>query len=432
MTEVRIPYGKTSLTVELPERNLMLVGWPKEPPEIPPVEEEIERALDNPVEGPRIADVAGPGKRVVIVCDDYTRPTPTHKILPSVLGRLDRAGVARSDVTVLIAAGIHRKMAREELIAKLGERVIDEVRVVLHDVDDKNRMDYLGQTTRGTPVWIDKEVTQADVKLSIGTVEAHPYAGFCGGPKIYAIASAARESIYHNHGQLAAHPDSWFGRTEGNPCWMDMAEVARMVKPDLAINVVLSANHEVIKAFAGDIVACQKAAIEPFVDAYGVPVPRPADIVLASANPKQFYFDLANLAMMNAGTVVKKGGTRVIAGYCEEALGPDIHRRLYTESLGRPRPSSTEYLEELQSGQYSYQMADAPAIYKLIQAEEKAEMIFVTEGLPAEDADRLRLNWTRSLEEAMDRAFAKQGRDAQVVVLPLGGMSYPYLSSESE
>jgi nickel-dependent lactate racemase len=428
MAEVRIPYGRETLAVEIPDRNLMLVGWPKEPPEIPRVEDEIERALDSPIEGPRIRDVAGSGKRVVILCDDYTRPTPTRAILPSMLARLDQAGVEDADITILIAAGIHRKMSREELNAKLGEDVVDRVRVVLHDVDDMDRMDNLGQTTRGTPVWIDKEVTQADVKLSIGTVEAHPYAGFCGGPKIYAIASAARESIYHNHGRLAAHPDSWFGRTEGNPCWMDMAEVARMVKPDLAINVVLSAKKEVIRAFAGDIIACQRAAIEPFVEAYGVPVPRPADIVLASANPKQFYFDLSNLAMMNAGTIVKEGGTRVVAGYCEEALGPDIHRRLYTESLGRPWPSSSDYFDELQNGTYSYQMADAPAIYKLIQAEEKAGMVFVTEGLPAEDADRLRLNWTRSLDEAMERAFAQQGRDAQVVVLPLGGMSYPYIA----
>lgn len=432
MTDVSIPHGETTLTVDIPENNLMLVGWPKEPPQIPRLEQEIEHALDNPIDGPGIEELARPGKRVVIVCDDYTRPTPTRRILPSVLKRLDRAGVALSDVTILIAGGIHRKMTREELITKLGEEVVERVRLVLHDVDDKDKMDYLGETTRGTPVWIDKEVTQADVKISIGTVEAHPYAGFCGGPKIYAIAAAARESIYHNHGQMAAHPHSWFGRTEGNPCWMDLAEVARMVDPDLAINVVLSAKNEVIKAFAGDIIACQRAAIEPFVEAYGIPVPRPADIVLASASPKEFYFDLANLAMMNAGTVVKEGGTRVIVASCEEALGPDIHRRLYTESLGRPWPSSAEYYEELQSGKYSYQMADAPAIYKLIQAEEKAEMILVTGGLPAEDADRLRLNWTRSLQEAMDRAFAKQGADAQVVVLPLGGMCYPYISNESQ
>lgn len=428
MTEVQIPYGKTWLSVDIPERNLMLVGWPKEPGQVPPVADEIARALDHPIGRPPIADIARPGQRAVIVCDDYTRPTPTATILPILLERLEHAGVAQADITILIAAGIHRKMSPEERAAKLGREVAEQYRVVLHDVDDKDKMVYLGETSRGTPVWVDREVVQADIKLSIGTVEAHPYAGFCGGSKIYAIASAARESIYHNHGQLAAHPDSWFGRTEGNPCWMDMVEFAGMVKPDLAINVVLSATGQVIRAFAGEIVACQKAAIEPFVEAYGIPVPRPADIVLASANPKQFYFDLANLAMMNAGTIVKEGGTRVIAAYCEEALGPDLHRRLYTESLGRPWPSSAEYFEELRSGKYAYQMADAPAIYKLIQAEEKAEMVLVTEGLPAEDADRLRLNWTRSIEEGLDRAFARQGRDAQVVVLPLGGMCYPYLA----
>ena len=427
MTEVQIPYGKTTLTVDIPERNLMLVGWPKEPAHLPPVEEEIARALDHPIDAPQIADLARAGQRVVIVCDDYTRPTPTSTILPILLDRLERAGVAPSDITILIAAGIHRKMTPEDLVAKLGTGVVERYRVVLHDVDDKDKMAYLGQTSRGTPIWVDREIVQADLKLSIGTVEAHPYTGFCGGAKIYAIASAARESIYYNHGQLAAHPDSWFGRTEGNPCWMDMVEFARIVKPDLAINVVLSAKKQVIRAFAGEIVACQKAAIGPFVEAYGVPVPRAADIVLASANPKQFYFDLSNLAMMNAGTIVKPGGTRVIAAYCEEALGPDVHRRLYTESLGRPWPSSAQYLEEMKSGIYDYELADAPAIYKLIQAEEKAKMILVTECLPAEDADRMQLNWTRSIEEGLARAFARQGPDAQVVVLPLGGMCYPYL-----
>ncbi|MCL5950181.1 MAG: nickel-dependent lactate racemase [Chloroflexi bacterium] len=429
MSKVTLPYGKTSLSTEIPDRNLMLVGWPKEPSMIPLIDDEIQGALDNPIGGPRIADIAGPGKRIVIISDDYTRPTPTRSILPALLARLSQAGVAKSDVTILVAGGIHRKMSEEDLIAKLGKEVVEQFRIVLHDVDDKEKMVCLGRTSRGTPVWIDKEVVQADVKISIGTVEAHPYAGFCGGAKIYAVASAGRESIYYNHGQLAASPDSWFGRTEGNPCWEDMVEFARMVKPDLGINVVLSAKKEVVRAFAGDIVACQKAAIEVFLQVYGVPLKRPADIVLASANPKQFYFDLANLAMMNAGTIVKKGGTRVIAAYCEEALGPALHRRLYTESFGRPWPRSAEYLKEMQGGKYAYQMADAPAIYKLFQAEEKSEMILVTEALPEEDANRMRLNWTRSLDEAMRQAFAKQGADAQVAVLPLAGMCYPYLAN---
>lgn len=72
-------------------------------------------------------------------------------------------------------------------------------------------------------------------------------------------------------------------------------------------------------------------------------------------------------------------------------------------------------------------MANAPAIYKLLQAQQRSDMMIVTEGIPAEKADQLNLSWTSSIEEAIDRAFKKCGKKAKVGVLPLGGMSLPYL-----
>ena len=75
--------------------------------------------------------------------------------------------------------------------------------------------------------------------------------------------------------------------------------------------------------------------------------------------------------MLSAGTVIKKGGTRIIAAYCSEGLGSDIIRKLYLESFGHPWPTSEQYLQEIKQGLHDYEMADAPAIYKLLQAEKK-------------------------------------------------------------
>ena len=108
-------------------------------------------------------------------------------------------------------------------------------------------------------------------------------------------------------------------------------------------------------------------------------------------------------------------------------MGPDIIRKLYLESFGRPWPTPEQYLQEMKQGLYDYEMADAPGIYKLLQAEKKAHMILVTEGINKEDANKMRLDWTRNIQEAIDRVFSKYGNQASVLILPLGSMSYAYI-----
>jgi len=63
-------------------------------------------------------------------------------------------------------------------------------------------------------------------------------------------------------------------------------------------------------------------------------------------------------------------------------------------------------------------MANAPAIYKILQAQQKSEMIIVTEGISAGKADELYLNWTRSIEEALRRAFKICGKKLKWVLFP--------------
>ena len=164
-----------------------------------------------------------------------------------------------------------------------------------------------------------------------------------------------------------------------------------------------------------------------FLNVFGVQFSERVDIVIASSNPKYWYFDMSNIPMLSTSEVVKDGGVRIIAAYCPEEFGPPLTERLYEESLGRVWPTPEKYLEEMKAGKYNYEMANAPAIYKLLQAQQRSDMIIVTEGIPAEKANQLKLNWTRSIEKAIDRVFRKCGKKAKVGILPLGGMSLPYL-----
>lgn len=428
--KITIPYGPTVLDFELPSENILLIGEPKKAAGCDVILQ-TNKALDNPVAAKPIEAVLRKGDKVAIISDDYTRPTPAHEILPCVLNRLNNAGIPDSDIVIVIAAGIHRKMTDLELEKKLGRNVCERIQVVQHRADEEDTLEFVGKTKAGTPIWLNREVVRADFRIGIGLVEAHPYAGFCGGPKIMMPGVAGQATIFHHHGHMAKSSKSWFGRTKDNPFWQELVEIAEIGKLNMVINVVINSKGEVTEVFAGAPVQAQEKAIEAFVRVYGVEVPEPADIVIASANPKYWYFDQSNVSMLNAATIVKNGGTRIIAAYCPEGLGPEIIRRLYLESFGRPWPSTEQYLQEMTEGLYNYEMADAPAIYKLLQAEEKSHMILVSEGINAADADQMRLDWTRNIQEAIDKAFKRNGPNAKIVVLPFGGMCYPFLSKSS-
>ena len=61
--------------------------------------------------------------------------------------------------------------------------------------------------------WVD-----ADVRVTLGLVEPHFFAGFSGGPKMVAPGLAGVDTIMKLHSApLIAHPDATWAVTEGNP-----------------------------------------------------------------------------------------------------------------------------------------------------------------------------------------------------------------------
>ena len=72
-------------------------------------------------------------------------------------------------------------MSEKELEAKLGE-AYNVFPVAQHNPDDN--LLFLGETSRGTPVWVNSEAVKADIIVSIGSVAPHNIHGWSGGAKI--------------------------------------------------------------------------------------------------------------------------------------------------------------------------------------------------------------------------------------------------------
>jgi len=98
-------FGRQGLWLTLPDA----AGWQVlEPRWAAPVDDPraaIEEALDHPVAGPPLEQLArGRASAAISVCD-ITRPAPNSVTLPPVLQRLERAGIGSESITILIPSG---------------------------------------------------------------------------------------------------------------------------------------------------------------------------------------------------------------------------------------------------------------------------------------------------------------------------------------
>src|SRR5207247_10840298 len=137
-----LDYGRTGLEVELPEDRIVgpLAIRPAEPLANP--DEAVALALQNPIGSRPLAAVArGRRNACVLVCD-ITRPVPNRTILPPLLRTLEESGIARKDILLLIATGLHRPNEGAELEEMLGPDVVANYRVENHRGKVKEEHDY--------------------------------------------------------------------------------------------------------------------------------------------------------------------------------------------------------------------------------------------------------------------------------------------------
>ncbi|HBQ63691.1 MAG TPA: hypothetical protein DD727_01935, partial [Clostridiales bacterium] len=233
MKQCEVVYGKERLQVDIDDRSLIGCYAPRrmqtgeglnDPEQIRKESEDImRRALASPIALPPLAGLAKGGQKVAIVVDDYSRPTPTHLMLPLLFEELQAVGVRDEDITIVFAYGTHRFHTLEEKIKLLGgdrpeegEAILRKYRVWDHDCRDEANLRYLGKTSRGTPVHINRFVAEADLRILTGLIKPHSAAGYTGGGKAILPGVSSRQTIISDHNyQATGHPGARLGNIDG-------------------------------------------------------------------------------------------------------------------------------------------------------------------------------------------------------------------------
>ncbi len=318
-------YGHDQLSFSFPAE--WHVDW-IEPPFAAPAADPVavvRDALVNPVDGISLSSAAG-AKRVAIAINDKTRPVPHEYLLPPLLEKLEALGVDPLAIEFFIATGTHLPMPPDEFDRVLPAEILRRYRVVSHNINDTANIALLGKTSRGTPIQINRAFYQANVKIVVGNIEPHHFAGFSGGYKTAAIGLGGRESITYNHAMLV-QPEANIARYADNPLRQDIEEMGERIGVQFALNALLNGNKEIVQAVFGGPRAVMRAGIPLSeqicqVNTPGL-TPGEYDLVIASVGgaPKDINFYQSQKALTHAALFVRPGGVIVLIAECPEGSG---------------------------------------------------------------------------------------------------------------
>ncbi len=419
---VHLEYGRTGLEAELPDGNVVkCLGYrPAEPLANPA--ESLRGVLAQPSASPPLAELARRRRNACVVISDVTRPVPNQVILPPILATLEANGIPRDRILILVATGLHRPNLGEELVEMVGREIVDAYAVENHHGRELSEHTFLGESPRGVPVWIDRRYVEAELKITTGLIEPHFMAGFSGGRKLICPGLAALETVKVWHGPaLLEDPRARAGCLEGNPVHEENTWIARRAGCDFIVNVVLDAQRRILAAVAGDM---EQAFLEgvAFVRRLTTDtIPEPVDVVVTSSAgyPLDTTYYQSVKGMVAALSVVKPGGTVILAASMSEGIGSGEFQRVFRENA-----SLDDFMQQILTSDYF--VMDQWQVEELAKIRRRARVVVVSDGLPAQTLEGLFVESAPSVESAVADCLARYGRDATIAVIPKG----PYVLAE--
>ncbi len=418
--EIRLDYGRTGLTVELPDDIDVSVLEPRPATPLADPAAAIAAALAAPIDTPPLVELARGRRDAVVVISDKTRPIPYGVVLPPLLAALEAAGIARERIEILVATGLHRPNTPEELAAMTSPAIVAGWRIRNHIARDANQHVHLGRTERGTELWIDRGYVDADLKVITGLIEPHLMAGYSGGRKAVAPGCAGVDTMRSLHGAAMLEARIGPGLLDGNPFHAELIGIARRVGVDFLCDVTIDRARRVTGVFAGDLEAAHAAGVRAVEQHVAVTLERPADVVITSAAgfPLDDTYYQSIKGLVAALNVVRRGGTIILAAAITEGIGSAEFQRLLAETQ---RPE--DFMARIT--QPDFFTIDQWMLQHLCQVRRKAEVIVVSHGLAALGAVHLLADTAPTVDAALERCRRRYGTRPHVAVLPEGPYVLP-------
>ncbi|MDQ3802785.1 MAG: nickel-dependent lactate racemase [Acidobacteriota bacterium] len=408
--------------VEVPDENLMGVYAPRSVGQVGE-EEALAGGFAEPYGAPHLRDAVKPTDRVLVLVDDATRGTPVPRLLKRVVGKLWAAGVSDRQIRLLTAQGTHRKMTEGELRQKLGE-FYGRFETHQHDWLDESNLHEFGRTSDGTRVTANSLLREADFVIGLGSIVPHRVKGFSGGAKIAFPGVSGREVQERNQWEASGRTAEAVMGVAENPTRRRTEEAARLVGLNYIANVVTDSDKRIVGCFVGDTVEAHRAGCRLSREINVVRTPRRADIILIDSHPADRDLWQSAKGFYSGAMAVREGGTLIVVAPNPEGAA-DNHPNLL--EIGY-RPYD-EIVRMVEAGEVK-DVVGAAILADIAQIVDRADCVLVSPGITREETERLGFRYAETAQEALEMAFERQGREAQIAVLRHGGRILPLVAGE--
>ena len=413
--KVLVGYGKDE-TFEMDIDDKQLIGVYKPNP-VSKIDynKAIDEALLEPLGKESFEHFIDTDERIVFIVNDGTRPTPTRKVLARIYSK-----IKEKNIYFIVATGCHRAPTQEEWHFILGKEIYEDLhaknRLWSHD-SRNDEMVYLGISSNGTQMYLNKIVADAKKVCAIGSIEPHYFAGYTGGRKAFLPGVAAYDTIQQNH-LLALDLNAQALILKGNPVHEDMMDAMSVLGhiDVFAIMTVLDSDHDICAVRAGDLSDSFYAGIDKADEVFCVNIPQKADIVISVA-PYPMDIDLyqSQKALDNGKLALNENGILIMVAKCRTGIGEEGFFKLMSSAT-----SAQAVLDKIKCG---YKLGYHKAA-KMAEINLWAQSWAVSE-LSDEQMRAVHLKPYHDLNKALNDAISEKGKDATIIVLPFGSMTVP-------
>jgi len=361
----------------------------------------VSRAIDFPVGGPPLRDLAECSREAVIVVPDATRHASLPGVLPTIINRLLAAGIEAGCVTVLVACGTHEPAPDHEIAELLGDLPLG-VDVRQHSSREPAGLVEVGELRPHIPLHLDHQAVTTDLLITVGTVRHHYFAGFGGGPKMVFPGIAGHDEIQANHslvlrrsgGVVERHPGCEPGVLEGNPVAEEIARAVDLRPPDFAICLVPGRSGGIAWAVAGPWRQAFEAAVAQVREWYELPTERYDHVVACGGGrPGDSTLIQAHKGLDAACRFANPGAEVIFVAELGEGSGSSAMEPF----LSDPQPTSIlRRLDEgyVQYGHTTLRIVEKTSKYRVYLKSLLDPEIACTLGfIPVENLDEIAQRW---------------------------------------
>jgi len=435
--ELKTIYAGKETIIKIPEANIMNVVSTHTAPILHNPEEKLKKLLENPIGGKKLVDIVKPGDKVALVSSEYTRMPFTWILAPVVVDLLKKEGVKEKNITLINAPGTHQteeQQAENPLVKKLYGPLYGKYKMVLHDCDKRDTHTFVGYTSQGTPVWVNKAVAEADVTIGFGELAIHHAAGHCGGGKIILPGVSARATIGSMHRrvmtQKSKYHEEWqqgaWGNDEKNEVRRDIEDAAELAGLSFKIDTVTGRPGELLyDIFAGDFRKEFREGVKTQDKIHGTKIREKTDICIYLSGQRgttvsgSFLYApfMADQATKDDGIVIQVVSAE--NGWAGPGGGwfPPSRMVQSSEEMAWRLTGDIDMCSDLRNIALAWQVK---------RALELKTTYMVTEYQNKELLQALGMKYiTNSFDEALAKALKEKGKDATITVLDQGGYILP-------